>query len=334
MAVLGVRNQADLFPAWYFERLEKMAEFSMHVTKPSGKVAQIGDNDSGRFFKLSPVFEKTSGGQALDEQFLDHRHLVGGIGAFFDHKVFLLFGEQAHADIAVVRSLIGDFRVSSYRTAENKSAAQLSSESLRLQTAAALAGFKVFENKVQTTIPLPIGFGKDLFSTHAYPDFGVYIFRSPKVFLAIRCGAVGQKGFGGHDHQDQLSIELSIDGVNVIADPGTCVYTADATQRNLFRSAEAHFVPKFQGKSLRGMDADLFLLQTDFRAQVLHLGEKEFLGSHRGYGEPVYRHVKIEADKIVVTDSSPAKETLVQGKRVAFFSPAYGRKISIQERAL
>jgi hypothetical protein len=33
------------FPAWYFLRLERMAEFSMHITKPDGHIPQIGDND-------------------------------------------------------------------------------------------------------------------------------------------------------------------------------------------------------------------------------------------------------------------------------------------------
>ncbi|MBV9521272.1 MAG: heparinase, partial [Alphaproteobacteria bacterium] len=39
----------------HLARIAAMAAFSRAVTKPSGRIAQIGDNDSGRFFKLHPI---------------------------------------------------------------------------------------------------------------------------------------------------------------------------------------------------------------------------------------------------------------------------------------
>ena len=57
--VLSTQRESP-FPAWYFERMERMAEFIMHITKPNGHIPQIGDNDNGRFFKLHPKYHKMS----------------------------------------------------------------------------------------------------------------------------------------------------------------------------------------------------------------------------------------------------------------------------------
>ena len=59
-----------------------------------------------------------------------------------------------------------------------------------------------------------------------YPDFGLWLFRSPRLFVAVRCGPLGQNGRGGHSHNDQLTVEINIDGVDRVADPGTYLYAA------------------------------------------------------------------------------------------------------------
>jgi hypothetical protein len=84
----------------HIARIAAMAKFTRAITKPSGRVPQIGDNDSGRFLKLHPIFETMSAAEAkaryanlelwsglpegapyLDEDFLDHRPLVAAIDA-------------------------------------------------------------------------------------------------------------------------------------------------------------------------------------------------------------------------------------------------------------
>lgn len=76
----------------------------------------------------------------------------------------------------------------------------------------------------------------------SYPDTGYYIIRKEKIFLMIKCGSIGQKNLGGHDHNDQLSFELNIDGEDFIIDPGSFVYSMDKDMRHLFRSAKYHNV--------------------------------------------------------------------------------------------
>lgn len=74
----------------------------------------------------------------------------------------------------------------------------------------------------------------------AFPDGGIYVMRHKKDYMVVSCGPNGQGGIGGHAHNDKLSFELCVDGEDVIVDPGTYVYTADAELRNRFRSSSYH----------------------------------------------------------------------------------------------
>lgn len=113
----------------HFARLVAMAEFTDAVTKPSGRVAQIGDNDSGRFLKLHPIFMARSLAEArlfyanlddysglaenatyLDEETLDHRPLVAAIGTLVDRSDLVARAAGPWLDAAVVAALCGDRR--------------------------------------------------------------------------------------------------------------------------------------------------------------------------------------------------------------------------------
>lgn len=90
------------------------------------------------------------------------------------------------------------------------------------------------------------GLGRDLdeanpgLALQAFPDFGLYVYAGERFWCALRCGSVGQRGNGGHAHNDQLSIELCADGVAFLVDPGTYLYTPLPDRRNQLRSTGAH----------------------------------------------------------------------------------------------
>ncbi len=73
-----------------------------------------------------------------------------------------------------------------------------------------------------------------------FPDAGIAIHRSPQAYLAITNGIVGTKGFGNHKHNDLLGFEYHPDGIPLIVDPGSYVYTSDLAARNVFRSTAYH----------------------------------------------------------------------------------------------
>jgi len=75
---------------------------------------------------------------------------------------------------------------------------------------------------------------------------GLYVLHHEDIHVVVRWGDVGQKGNGGHGHNDLSSYELSY-GVPFIVDPGTYVYTADPAARDRFRSAAAHNVTVVDG---------------------------------------------------------------------------------------
>lgn len=74
----------------------------------------------------------------------------------------------------------------------------------------------------------------------AFRESGLYVLRSERLHVVVRCGPVGQNGNGGHAHNDQMSFELSQDEVPLVVDSGTYAYTFDPRARNAFRSAAAH----------------------------------------------------------------------------------------------
>lgn len=77
-------------------------------------------------------------------------------------------------------------------------------------------------------------------SVRLFPDAGLAVARSGGDYLVVSNGIVGTKGFGNHKHNDQLAFEVHLDGVPLLVDPGSFVYTSDPDSRNLFRSTRYH----------------------------------------------------------------------------------------------
>ena len=109
---------------------------------------------------------------------------------------------------------------------------------------------------------------------------GCYVWRSDRLVLAVRCGEIGVAGLGAHAHGDQLAIELVIDGINHVRDPGSYVYTPSPQQRNAYRSAHAHHVPHFKGREPVDLTLGLFDLRGSATGECLYVGPRGFIGRH------------------------------------------------------
>ena len=330
-----IRSAQDLFPAGIASALDGMAGFTAAVTKPNGLVAQIGDNDSGRFFKIfpTPLRGEPAAGQATDnldpwvrfgDHSLWHGHLLDAAGA-------ILPADRAVAcpnlETRIIELMAGSnrFSFSPADTCVPHSAApppmlgveDIEKDSPTPDTQTVALDFPMLDLRAGLQI-------------RSFPDFGLYIFRSEGFFLSVRCGSVGQAGKGGHAHSDQLAVELNVNGRDYISDPGSLTYTGRPDLRNLYRSAAAHFVPRISGLGEPADLDQLFGLPDRFRARCLHFGPEFFLGVHHAYGRPVYRRVEIEEHRVIITDTSFAgplvrhyfKAGVFQG--TAPFSPGYG----------
>lgn len=289
-ALLGGLSEAAM------ARLSLLAGFSAAITKPSGEIVQIGDNDSGRFIILRP-------GEAV----LDHASLQDLSDGLFGRA------SPTSPEAKLISALVGDrgfARAEASRIVLERPVVRAKGLRLRI-------------------IP-PDALALDGLESIAFPYFGLFIWKNARTFISVRCGPIGQNGNGGHAHNDQLAVEIEIDGVAWARDPGTYVYTPDLEVRNRYRSALAHFVPR-RGSEEPASFISPFRLEDRAKAEVLRFGP-DFVGLHHGFGSPVHRRVAVEDGAIVVEDwpgegehdiRSPEELVRLWGLTLPF-SPGYG----------
>ncbi len=312
------------FSASYIERLEKMAEFTKHIMKPSGLSLQIGDNDSGRFLKLQPTFRRLTvqgarnhyanldGYVSLpdnavywDEDGLDHRHLVAAINGLFRRADLAACVGDDWVETALIWHLAGGMTLPSYLHLGESPAAERVLIGGADGWTKAIAMVESLPDTCKHILEIPVSGARlrEGIWLCAYPHFGLYLYRSARLFLAIRCGSIGQDGLGGHAHNDQLSMDLTVDGDDWITDPGTYLYTPLPGRRNEYRSVKAHFSPRCaRGQEPGRLDLGLFQLGDEARAECLHFGSEGFVGRHQGFGRPAYRMVQVLDDLLRVVD--------------------------------
>lgn len=263
------------------ELLPAILRFAHHVAKPNGNSPQIGDNDSGRFFKLLPNYTEitTLTARTTYLTLRNYKELP-------DDHIFLVENHNNHQELQEIPQL-------------------LHCPSLLKETNEVKVGLTSFEN------------------------FGLDIYRTDNYYCAVRCGAIGQRGKGGHAHNDQLSIELQIRGQDVFVDGGTYLYTPSANMRNYFRSTSAHntIIPESKEEQNSwlpgGGDALFWMLGDRSKATMIHKNEMEWKGYHSGFG--IYRHTRtLIFNKSEITGID---EFSGDGKITAFFHCAPDVKI-------
>jgi hypothetical protein len=336
-----------LLPPQIWERLQKAGQFTGHITKPNGEIAQIGDNDSGRFLKLWPHFAALTPENALaqyanlqpsaipgaiywDEQILNHQHLTAAFSVLFNSPETPGINSSLPQtpETTLIQTWLHLKRLSppifakTSRSPITGAVHPHPSKTLDL-TQAFTELCQTYGAPHQTVFSAQTRIQEGL-TIAAYPDFGLYLYRSPNLFLSVRCGNTGQNGNGGHAHNDQLSIELVLEGRPIIQDPGTYLYTPLPERRNQYRSTKAHFTPQAQPQEQNTWyegTIGLFSLRTQHKGQCLHFDPEGFLGVHRGFDRPVFRLLRIEPSQIVLYDWGGAPDPYQPPP----FSNGYGR---------
>ena len=322
----------------------RMPDLTSAVTRGGG-VALIGDNDSGRFVKPAPAYRSITAGEAVEryanldgydllpagetywwEDATDHRHLASAVDG--------LFG-SAGADVDSVL-------VKAYARRPPPRPAGASSLHVRIGDTRPRLDDEKGAGAITETVMVPGG--DDLLTgleTRPFVTFGLFVWQSTRLFLTVRCGPVGQEGLGGHDHRDQLAIELWVDGVPWFRDPGSVTYTRDPELRNAYRSAGAHAGPVDHQPEDWSMAPGLFQLGTLAAEGVPRwYGPAGFVGECRGTGGRAVRAIELLPDRLRVTDlrdAGPGGRTVVSSATEAGallgnpvpFAPGYGW----QERA-
>jgi hypothetical protein len=281
----------------FFAKLAKAAELSRDFTKPSGEIVQWGDNDSGRFVKISPPWSERSGFGERDarrwkENPLDHRSFVAGVATLTARRDLARWaGDWEEA--AVISALASRHVVA----LESSPLVQMISPS-RSPAAQAFS-----EDCRMLEIPLPTGVVQGV-RRAAYSDFGHYAFIGPRLFLAVRCADWQRRCPPGHAHDDALALELQVDGRDLLVDPGTFVYTPLPEERNRYRAASAHFVPRPERFLGANLSLGLFEIQNLPSARCLAFEDDLFVGEVDAPGCKVTRSVRLGSDRIVIEDRS------------------------------
>jgi len=340
-------------PVSHLERLERMAEFVVHLTKPHGHMPQIGDNDSGRFLKLTPLVTRMTVAEARaryahldgfqelppdapywDESFLDHRHLVAAINGLCPREDFAQFSRGFTMETVLIQQLAAAAQAASgttTRLSRPTGSAGLSAAPARPHELPVAIG-QGYSGELRLEIP-----GEDVrhgLRLTAYPDFGIYVYQSPRMYLAVRCGPIGQHCCGGHAHNDQFLIELTIDGKDWLADPGSYVYTPLVQQRDRYRSVMAHFAPRFENQEPGSLKQDVFRLGNQQQARVLSFDDRGLTATALFGGAAAVLQLSLQSPSPTIswrcarplcfpeTSQSPRGMTALLP---VLFSPGYGK---------
>ncbi len=119
-------------------------------------------------------------------------------------------------------------------------------------------------------------------------DSGIFLYKDKNLYFLIYNGENGQKGNGGHAHNDKLSFILEYKKKDIFIDPGTYLYTPIPEKRNLFRSTKSHNTVCVDNKEQnRFIDGYLFGMNHDCDNLISEFNLNDngfyFNGQHNGY---------------------------------------------------
>jgi hypothetical protein len=122
----------------------------------------------------------------------------------------------------------------------------------------------------------------------AFPDGGFHALRRNGLEVFVSCGQNGQRGIGGHSHNDKLAFELRVGGRLAICDPGSPCYASDPETRDAFRSTRAHATVLVDGEEQAPLlPGRPFALPDAAVAALVALESTQrrerFVGEHQGY---------------------------------------------------
>ncbi len=347
----------SLFSYDFVELIAKAAHLTFKLTKPNGNIVQIGDNDNGRFLRLGGWLKNAK------NVYVRNNIVVHNLKQKQEDFNFISQNHLNHSDLLICAYIItGDHRlIGNIKDYKNSSIYKLASSFINKNSNSSqcLDNFNQKEQKffqvksipnkvvdetalVSFTLSSAMNFNVNLLDgieLTSFADFGIFIYRSRKMFLAIRCVDVLNGSLQAHLHSDQLSFELMVDGEEIAVDPGTYVYTASKIIRNTYRSSSVHVGPSVIDMNNPEKDLQLNIFQKIpcVNVEFINASEDFFTGKIIGSWGSVERSYIITENKIEITDKynlqsnyKPASLDLFKPAKRVNFSSGYGEILAYE----
>ncbi len=302
--VFMLRNDKKLDQK-YIDLLVKAKKFIVDVMKPNGEMPQFGDNDSGRLF----IFYQD---QDNKSNLLSSGSLLAGFSGLFDGYNFDYFSHIKENQKLIIEQILRNKKL---KIPEFKQ--ELKYKELYQQPATCNL------HQITTQIDFPSPINTNNIKWYSYSDFGIDLFKSDEFYLAI--STISNKKMHhswGHVHNDKLSFELQVGGVDIVKDPGSYVYSSNPKARNEYRSTKAH-----HGIIVEGIEQNklkhLFYLEREVKCKLLELQDLSITLQANYYGVEHIRKFEIFEDKLIITDWCN-KAFTVNINKFGKYSPNYG----------
>ena len=299
----------------FWTKLVKSAKFCEVIAKPNGDACQFGDNDSGRFTKLTMFGSQMPTKQAKGKYANLHNVEINS-DAYFDENSL-----NHGAFISSVKGLLQERPCDNHFSKAEYEIFKYTSNSI--------SGFSdylksltpynfVLERHVNEFVPLQYHKSKEFSFENAlvdftidtsldyFEDFQLVVLKNDSFYLAL-AGISNPKQHHslGHTHNDKLSIELQVDRQDILFNPGTYVYTADPNARYEFRSVKSHNTVSVNGQEqntpLPG-NFGLFNLKFETRFELIKLTKTEIVAVIKYRNIIHQRRIKIKQRSIVIDD--------------------------------
>ena len=260
----------NFFPVECLEKIFLSGLFTKDITKPNGNITQVGDNDSGRFFKFSPVGEFKSCNELadkyknlieykgidgidkyFDENIINHSTFISAVDGLFDFEGFKSFSSAYPLEKSIIKALSDNFHIEiTGSNSINNTLKQLNNYCLNMTEPNIKHKTIIIPNRNNMIFSkkIVISFSDytdseinvNKINLFVYPEFGLYIFKTYEFYLSVFAGNINKLASKAHVHNDKLSFELNISGKDIYFDPGTYLYTPVPEMRDKFRSTIVH----------------------------------------------------------------------------------------------
>ncbi|NQX96929.1 MAG: heparinase II/III family protein [Flavobacteriales bacterium] len=323
----------NVFNESYYELLAKTVDLSIAYRKLDGNITQIGDNDNGRFFRLSPCgdflnlknafskYQNLSSNSAYnedkfwDENSINNDTFLASMSGFVEDESLTVFSEKYTVEGSVINQLI-KIRIKRSAGVEK----ELNNEIPVLEFSKETEfSFNELENSLLEDLKYSF-----------FPDFGMITFRSELLYLNVAFGNNEKSHHScGHQHNDKLSVEINVNGKDVVFDPGTYIYTPLPSRRNHFRFTKNHNsidVGVEQNNFIVGRGG-LFNLKKETTVEVLVLNSSCVVLSAKY--QDIYHVRKIEVFEKSVKISDACNKEFNQNFNKSLFSNGYGKLVNL-----